>query len=86
MTGRKCLFVNRGFTKRIEGLKKHESDALARDAGAPLRDARVPVPLPLGAHSVAFWDNRCAMHRATFDYHPHVRHGHRVTIKGDRPF
>ena len=37
-------------------------------------------------HSVAFWDNRCAMHRATFDYHPHVRHGHRVTIKGDRPF
>ncbi len=27
-------------------------------------------------HSVAFWDNRCAMHRANFDYHPHVRHGH----------
>jgi taurine dioxygenase len=37
-------------------------------------------------HSVAFWDNRCAMHRATFDYYPHVRHGHRVTIRGDRPF
>ncbi len=39
-TNRKRLFVNRGFTKRIEGLKKHESDALAGDADASLRDAR----------------------------------------------
>ena len=86
VTGRKCLFVNRGFTKRIEGLKKNESDALlemlVRHAETPEFQCRFRWE----RHSVAFWDNRCAMHRATFDYHPHVRHGHRVTIKGDKPF
>jgi taurine dioxygenase len=85
VTGRKCLFINRGFTKRIEGLKKHESDALlemlVRHAETPEFQCR----FRWDRHSVAFWDNRCAMHRATFDYHPHVRHGHRVTIRGDRP-
>ena len=48
VTGRKCLFVNRGFTKRIEGLKKHESDALLEMLVRHCRDAGVPVPLPLG--------------------------------------
>jgi taurine dioxygenase len=36
--------------------------------------------------SIAFWDNRCAQHHATFDYFPEVRHGYRVTVAGDRPF
>jgi len=34
---------------------------------------------------VAFWDNRCVMHRAIWDYWPHERKGRRVTVKGDRP-
>lgn len=86
VTGRKCLFVNRGFTTRIEGLRKPESDALL---DLLLRHCETPefqCRFRWQPGSVAFWDNRCAMHRATFDYHPHVRHGHRVTIKGDRPY
>ncbi|HZQ01585.1 MAG TPA: TauD/TfdA family dioxygenase [Reyranella sp.] len=86
VTGRKCLFVNRGFTTRIMELGKSESDALLdmlfRHAETPEFQCRFRWQ----KHSVAFWDNRCAMHRATFDYHPAVRHGHRVTIRGDRPF
>jgi taurine dioxygenase len=86
VTGRKALFVNRGFTTRIMGVAKHESDALldmlVRHAETPEFQGR----FRWDANSVAFWDNRCALHRATFDYHPQVRHGHRVTIKGDKPF
>ena len=37
------------------------------------------------ANSVAFWDNRCAQHRAMWDYWPNRRYGNRVTVKGDRP-
>lgn len=86
VTGRKSLFVNRGFTTRIERLKRHESDALLEML---LRHAECPefqCRFRWARHSVAFWDNRCALHRATFDYFPHVRHGHRVQIRGDRPF
>ena len=37
-------------------------------------------------NDMAFWDNRCTMHRAMWDYHPMERKGRRVTIKGEKPF
>jgi len=36
-------------------------------------------------NAIAFWDNRCAQHRAMWDYWPHTRSGFRVTVQGDRP-
>ena len=85
VTGRKALFVNRNFTTRIVGLKKHESDALLdmlyRHSETPEFQCRF-VWQP---NSIAFWDNRSAMHHAMWDYFPHKRLGYRVTVKGDKP-
>ncbi|HZF45316.1 MAG TPA: TauD/TfdA family dioxygenase, partial [Sphingomonadaceae bacterium] len=37
-------------------------------------------------HSIAFWDNRCTQHFATWDYFPETRSGFRVSIAGDKPY
>lgn len=85
VTGRKCLYVNRGFTVRIQGVPADESAAILRylfdHAENPLFQCR----FRWRPGSVAFWDNRCVQHRAMWDYWPDRRFGHRVTIKGDRP-
>ena len=36
--------------------------------------------------SMAFWDNRACMHRASVDFSSHARVMRRVTIQGDAPF
>ena len=86
VTGRKALFVNRGFTRRIEGLQPAESRALLEllfeHAASPAFQCR----FQWRAHSVALWDNRCTQHMAIWDYYPEKRSGIRVTVKGDRPF
>jgi taurine dioxygenase len=86
VTRKKCLFVNRGFTTRIVGLPRDESEAvleyLYRHAANPLFQCR----FRLQPNSIAFWDNRCAQHHAMWDYWPHTRAGARVTVKGDKPF
>jgi taurine dioxygenase len=86
VTGRRALFVNSGFTTRILGLPLDESAAIL---GYLLRHIEVPehqCRFSWRPNSIAFWDNRCAQHRAIYDYHPHRRYGHRVTIRGDKPF
>lgn len=86
VTGRRSLYVNRGFTRRILGIPGDESDALLRylfeHAENPLWQCRFQWT----PNAIAFWDNRCAQHRAMWDYWPHTRLAHRVTVKGDRPF
>jgi taurine dioxygenase len=86
VTKRRSLFVNRGFTTRIVELGKTESDSVLEMLLRHTETPEFQCRFRWARHSVAFWDNRCALHRATFDYHPEVRHGHRVTIRGDRPF
>jgi taurine dioxygenase len=85
-TGRKCLFVNRVFTMRIAGLRKIESDAILEMLYRHIETPEFCVRFRWRADSVAFWDNRCTQHQALWDYFPHKRYGHRVTICGDKPF
>ena len=85
VTGKKALYVNRIFTTHIVGVPRDESDAvlayLFRHAENPLFQCR----FRWSENAIAFWDNRCAQHRAMWDYWPHTRSGNRVTIKGERP-
>lgn len=84
-TGRKSLYVNQGFTTRIEGLPPEESAALLAYLYQHLQHPLFQCRYRWTPNSVAFWDNRCAQHHAIWDYWPHRRSGRRVTIKGEVP-
>ncbi len=84
-TGRKALYVNRTFTTRINELSPAESDAILGLLFTHSEQIDFQIRFRWERHDVAFWDNRCTMHHAVWDYWPHERKGRRVTIKGDRP-
>lgn len=84
-TGRKGLFVNRAFTTRIRGIPLDESDAILAYLYDHLANPLFQCRFRWQPNSIAFWDNRCAQHRAMWDYWPHTRSGARVTVKGERP-
>ena len=85
VSGRRALFVNSGFTTRIVQLGRSESDALLQFLFRHVETPEFHCRFRWQVHSVAFWDNRCVQHHAMWDYYPQRRHGHRVTIRGDRP-
>jgi alpha-ketoglutarate-dependent taurine dioxygenase len=85
VTGKKALYVNRGFTKRIVGVPRDESSAILHYLWDHAENELFQCRFRWRENSIAFWDNRCVQHRAMWDYWPHTRSGHRVTVQGDRP-
>jgi len=85
VTGRKALYVNRGFTRRILGIPRDESEGVLRYLYEHMENPLFQCRFRWRANSIAFWDNRAVQHRAMWDYWPHTRAGNRVTVKGDRP-
>ncbi len=79
---RPALYVNPGFTVRIEGWTAEESqpllDYLYRIAARPEHTCRFRWQVG----SVAFWDNRATWHYALNDYPEERRLMHRVTVDG----
>jgi taurine dioxygenase len=85
-SGRKALFVNPGFTVRIEGLPEDEGAALLDELIEHATRPDFQYRHVWRPHDLVFWDNRCAMHHATLYDRQYARHMHRTTVKGDRPF
>ncbi|MBN8902465.1 MAG: TauD/TfdA family dioxygenase [Rhodospirillales bacterium] len=85
VTGKKALYVNRGFTTRLLGVPRDESQAILNYLFDHAENELFQCRFCWRENSVAFWDNRCVQHRAMWDYWPHTRSGFRVTVQGDRP-
>jgi len=85
VTGRQALYVNKGFTRYINGIPRDESDGVLRYLYEHMANPLFQCRFRWQENSIAFWDNRCVQHHAMWDYWPHTRSGHRVTVKGDGP-
>ena len=84
-TGLKALYVNIGRSHRFADMTEEESrpllDYLIEHSHKPEFTCR----FRWRDGSVAFWDNRCLLHRALNDYPNHKRYMNRVTVNGARP-
>ncbi|MDD0976722.1 taurine dioxygenase [Pseudomonas fontis] len=83
---RKSLFVNEGFTTRINELGEAESEAILKLLFAHATRPEFTLRWRWQENDVAFWDNRVTQHYAVDDYRPQRRVMHRATILGDAPF
>ncbi len=84
-SGRQALYINPSFTTGINGLEDQESTALLEFLFRHQQRPEFQVRFKWSQNAIALWDDRCTQHFAIWDYWPHERKGHRVTIKGARP-
>ncbi|KAI9439838.1 alpha-ketoglutarate-dependent sulfonate dioxygenase [Lactarius indigo] len=85
-TGWKSVYVNPGFTRRIVGVPKAESDVVLAFLFAQIAENHdFHARFKWDVNDVAIWDNRVVTHTATFDFWPATRHALRATPHGERP-
>lgn len=86
VTGWKSVFVNRGFTRRINGVTKDESDLLLSYLfGLLTQNHDAQVRFKWRKNDLAIWDNRSTWHCATYDY-VEARAGDRICSLGEAPY
>ncbi len=85
VSGRKVVYVNAEFTRRIKGMGEAESDALLKKLYALAGNPDIQARMKWEPGSVAFWDNRSTQHSVIPDVVGY-RRVERVTIVGDRPY
>jgi taurine dioxygenase len=85
-TGKKAIYVNKFFTTRIEGLSDQESKLILDYLFSHIEKTEFQIRYKWNKNDMAFWDNRCTIHKALWDYYPNERKGRRVTIKGSVPY
>ncbi|MEM9742539.1 MAG: TauD/TfdA family dioxygenase [Pseudomonadota bacterium] len=83
-TGRRALYVNEHFTRRIVELSAEESDALLGYLTRWVASPRFTVRYRWAEGTFCMWDNRCTQHCVMNDFNGE-RVIQRVTVMGDRP-
>ena len=83
-TGRRSLFVNEHFTRRIVELSDAESALLLGHLTRWVQQPRFTVRYRWAPGTVAMWDNRCTQHHVLDDF-VGERVIQRVTVMGDDP-
>jgi taurine dioxygenase len=83
-TGRKALYVNEHFTRRIVEMNATESEALLTYLTRWVTNPRFTVRYAWSEGTVAMWDNRCTQHFVLNDFEGE-RIIQRVTVMGDMP-
>ncbi len=83
-TGRRALYVNEHFTRRLVELNATESDVLLRYLTGWVANPRFTVRYRWTEGTIAIWDNRCTQHFVLNDFEGE-RIIQRVTVMGDRP-
>ena len=82
LTGRKSLFVNRGYTTHFEGWTVEESLPLLQYLFHRCERPEYQFHLKWQPGTVAFWDNLQVLHYAVNDYHGQRRVMQRTSVAG----
>ena len=85
VTGRKLIYFTGEVVTRINDVPPDESAAIHAFLSQHCAHPDFQFRFRWRPHSIAFWDNRCAHHRAIWDYYPHTRSGFRIQIQGTAP-
>jgi taurine dioxygenase len=86
-TGKKCLFVNQGFTVRIEGMSEAESEALLEFLYRHLTQPKYIYRHRWAVGDLVMWDNCSTIHQGIGNYkYPQQRLMHRTIVKGGVPY
>tara|TARA_B100000073_G_scaffold193942_1_gene160515 strand:- start:702 stop:1532 length:831 start_codon:yes stop_codon:yes gene_type:complete len=90
-TGKKILYVNPTYTKKIVGLPENESNALLNHIFKHQERLDLSCRFKWTEGAVAILDNRNTQHYAIADFYPGRGLGHervmdRISIVGDQPF
>lgn len=84
-TGKKSIYVNTAHTERFNGWTAEESAPLLNYLFQHQTRPEFTCRFQWAPGSIAFWDNRAALHNPINDYHGHKRSMHRITLAGDKP-
>ena len=84
VTGKKALYVNEHFTRRVVETNATESEMLLSYLTGWVKNPRFTVRYHWTEGTIAMWDNRCTQHFVLNDFEGE-RIVQRVTVMGDQP-